>query len=109
MRRSSSGTRCSISWAIFRCWAGRFVAHIVAVKPSHAVNCELARQIVAQIRKPLVRGPDLCPAAVAAHEDLAGTDSHATTRPGEIVDPSAMAARWTSRQSCRCCRTATRS
>jgi UDP-3-O-[3-hydroxymyristoyl] N-acetylglucosamine deacetylase/3-hydroxyacyl-[acyl-carrier-protein] dehydratase len=27
--------------------------HIIAVKPSHAANCELARQIVAQINKPL--------------------------------------------------------
>jgi UDP-3-O-[3-hydroxymyristoyl] N-acetylglucosamine deacetylase/3-hydroxyacyl-[acyl-carrier-protein] dehydratase len=29
-------------------------AHIVAVKPSHAANCEMARQITAQMRKPLV-------------------------------------------------------
>ena len=28
--------------------------HVVAVKPSHTANCELARQIVAQMRKPLV-------------------------------------------------------
>jgi UDP-3-O-[3-hydroxymyristoyl] N-acetylglucosamine deacetylase/3-hydroxyacyl-[acyl-carrier-protein] dehydratase len=27
-------------------------AHVVAVKPSHAANCELARRITAQIRKP---------------------------------------------------------
>jgi UDP-3-O-[3-hydroxymyristoyl] N-acetylglucosamine deacetylase/3-hydroxyacyl-[acyl-carrier-protein] dehydratase len=27
--------------------------HIVAVKPSHTANCELARQILAQIRRPL--------------------------------------------------------
>ena len=27
--------------------------HIIAVKPSHAANCELARQIVAQMNKPL--------------------------------------------------------
>jgi UDP-3-O-[3-hydroxymyristoyl] N-acetylglucosamine deacetylase/3-hydroxyacyl-[acyl-carrier-protein] dehydratase len=28
--------------------------HVVAVKPSHTANCELARLIVAQMRKPLV-------------------------------------------------------
>src|SRR5206468_8862487 len=28
-------------------------AHIVAVKPSHTANCELVRQLAAQIRKPL--------------------------------------------------------
>ena len=28
--------------------------HVVAVKPSHTANCELARMIVAQMRKPLV-------------------------------------------------------
>lgn len=27
--------------------------HVIAIKPSHAANCELARQIVAQIRKPI--------------------------------------------------------
>ena len=32
---------------------GRIAGHVVAVKPGHASNCELARQIVAQIRKPL--------------------------------------------------------
>jgi UDP-3-O-[3-hydroxymyristoyl] N-acetylglucosamine deacetylase/3-hydroxyacyl-[acyl-carrier-protein] dehydratase len=28
--------------------------HLIAVKPSHTANCELARRIVAQMRKPLV-------------------------------------------------------
>jgi UDP-3-O-[3-hydroxymyristoyl] N-acetylglucosamine deacetylase/3-hydroxyacyl-[acyl-carrier-protein] dehydratase len=32
---------------------GRITGHVVAVKPGHTANCELARQIVAQIRKPL--------------------------------------------------------
>ena len=30
------------------------LAHIIAVKPSHTANCELARQIAIQMRKPLV-------------------------------------------------------
>jgi UDP-3-O-[3-hydroxymyristoyl] N-acetylglucosamine deacetylase/3-hydroxyacyl-[acyl-carrier-protein] dehydratase len=35
--------------------------HIVAVKPSHATNCELARQVVAQMRKPLVAAQTFAP------------------------------------------------
>ncbi|MEO6035853.1 MAG: bifunctional UDP-3-O-[3-hydroxymyristoyl] N-acetylglucosamine deacetylase/3-hydroxyacyl-ACP dehydratase [Verrucomicrobiota bacterium] len=35
--------------------------HIVAVKPSHATNCELARQITAQMRKPLVSAQTFAP------------------------------------------------
>src|SRR5215471_16717497 len=31
--------------------------HLVAVKPSHAANCELVRRITAQIRKPQTFGP----------------------------------------------------
>ena len=37
--------------------------HIVALKPSHAANCELARQIAAQIRAPLVPKPFAPPPA----------------------------------------------
>ena len=29
------------------------LAHVIAVKPSHAANCELARQIAAQMRRPM--------------------------------------------------------
>ena len=39
--------------------------HLIAVKPSHAGNCELARQIVAQMQQAVARGADLCPAAAA--------------------------------------------
>ena len=35
--------------------------HIVAVKPGHSSNCELARQIVAQIRKPLLAAQTFAP------------------------------------------------
>ena len=31
--------------------------HLIAVKPSHAANCELVRRIAAQIRKPQTFGP----------------------------------------------------
>ena len=35
--------------------------HIVAFKPSHAANCELARQIAAQMRRPLVAAQTFAP------------------------------------------------
>jgi UDP-3-O-[3-hydroxymyristoyl] N-acetylglucosamine deacetylase/3-hydroxyacyl-[acyl-carrier-protein] dehydratase len=31
--------------------------HVIAIKPSHAANCELAREITAQMRKPLPPSP----------------------------------------------------
>ena len=40
--------------------------HIVAVKPSHATNCELARQITAQMRKPLVSAQTFAPPPATA-------------------------------------------
>jgi UDP-3-O-[3-hydroxymyristoyl] N-acetylglucosamine deacetylase / 3-hydroxyacyl-[acyl-carrier-protein] dehydratase len=39
--------------------------HIVAIKPSHATNCELARQITAQMRKPLVAAQTFAPPPAA--------------------------------------------
>jgi UDP-3-O-[3-hydroxymyristoyl] N-acetylglucosamine deacetylase/3-hydroxyacyl-[acyl-carrier-protein] dehydratase len=52
-------------------------AHVIAVRPSHAANCELARLIQAQIRKPAVAAQSFAPpplagepaAAPAAEED----------------------------------------
>lgn len=35
--------------------------HVLAVKPSHTANCELARQITAQMRKPLVAAQTFAP------------------------------------------------
>jgi UDP-3-O-[3-hydroxymyristoyl] N-acetylglucosamine deacetylase / 3-hydroxyacyl-[acyl-carrier-protein] dehydratase len=47
--------------------------HVIAVKPSHAGNCELVRRIAAQMRKPLVAAqafspPPAAPKAAAAAE-----------------------------------------
>lgn len=39
--------------------------HVVAVKPSHATNCEMARQITAQMRKPLQAAQTFAPPPVA--------------------------------------------
>ena len=35
--------------------------HLIAVKPSHAANCEMARRIVTQMRKPLVAAQTFAP------------------------------------------------
>lgn len=35
--------------------------HIIAVKPSHSANCELARNIISQIRKPMVAAQTFAP------------------------------------------------
>src|SRR5437773_587355 len=37
------------------------LAHVIAIKPSHTANCELARQIVSQMRKPLVAAHTFAP------------------------------------------------
>jgi UDP-3-O-[3-hydroxymyristoyl] N-acetylglucosamine deacetylase/3-hydroxyacyl-[acyl-carrier-protein] dehydratase len=52
--------------------------HIVAVRPSHAANCELARQIVAQLRKPLTTAQTFAPpppkATASPKKEAAGRD-----------------------------------
>ena len=50
--------------------------HIVAIKPSHAANCDLARQINAQIRKPLAAAKTFSPPS---------TESQAGPASGKIV------------------------
>jgi len=57
--------------------------HVIAVKPSHAANCELVRRIAAQMRKPLVAAqafspppaaPKAAPAAEGASDDTKAQD-----------------------------------
>jgi len=45
--------------------------HIIAVKPSHAANCELARQVVAQMQKPLRAVQTFTPPPAAAGAPVA--------------------------------------
>jgi UDP-3-O-[3-hydroxymyristoyl] N-acetylglucosamine deacetylase/3-hydroxyacyl-[acyl-carrier-protein] dehydratase len=47
--------------------------HVMAVKPSHAANCELVRRVLAQMRKPLVAAQAFSPPPAAPK----------TTRPAE--------------------------
>src|SRR5207247_1515771 len=44
--------------------------HIVAVRPSHTVNCELARMIATQMRKPLMAMQTFSPPPLPAATDL---------------------------------------
>jgi UDP-3-O-[3-hydroxymyristoyl] N-acetylglucosamine deacetylase/3-hydroxyacyl-[acyl-carrier-protein] dehydratase len=55
--------------------------HLIAVKPSHAANCELVRRIIAQMRKPMVAArtfspppPNAKPAAGPAGEPVSVPD-----------------------------------
>jgi UDP-3-O-[3-hydroxymyristoyl] N-acetylglucosamine deacetylase/3-hydroxyacyl-[acyl-carrier-protein] dehydratase len=58
------------------------LGHLIAVKPSHAANCELVRRIAAQIRKPMVTAqvftppppPRVAPAPPAAEDDTTMQD-----------------------------------
>jgi len=46
---------------------GRPRGHLIAVKPSHSANCELARLISAQMRKPLLAAQTFSPPPAPAH------------------------------------------
>lgn len=60
-------------------------AHIVAVKTNHTANCELARQITQQIRRPLQVVQTFAPPSPAAGTaDKAGATSATTT--GVVLD-----------------------
>jgi UDP-3-O-[3-hydroxymyristoyl] N-acetylglucosamine deacetylase/3-hydroxyacyl-[acyl-carrier-protein] dehydratase len=37
------------------------LGHVIAIKPSHTANCELARQLVAQMRRPLIAAQTFAP------------------------------------------------
>jgi UDP-3-O-[3-hydroxymyristoyl] N-acetylglucosamine deacetylase / 3-hydroxyacyl-[acyl-carrier-protein] dehydratase len=49
------------------------LGHVVAVRPSHTANCELARLIQTQMRKPLVAMQTFTPPPLAAPEKTAPT------------------------------------
>lgn len=40
--------------------------HVIAIRPSHGANCELARQVAAQLRKPVVAAQAFTPPATPA-------------------------------------------
>lgn len=48
------------------------LGHLIAIKPSHAANCELVRRIAAQIRKPITFAPPETPRPSPAAADGEG-------------------------------------
>lgn len=60
-------------------------AHVVAIKPSHTVNCELARRLVEQERRPLVSVQAFAPPPAQA-----SAGGEAATAPGIVPSPTAM-------------------
>jgi UDP-3-O-[3-hydroxymyristoyl] N-acetylglucosamine deacetylase/3-hydroxyacyl-[acyl-carrier-protein] dehydratase len=60
--------------------------HLIAVKPSHAANCELVRRIAAQMRKPLVAAQAFAPPPPApkAAASLEGAADEARAQEGAI-------------------------
>ena len=51
--------------------------HVSAIKPSHSANCELARMIAAQMRKPLIHAQTFAPPQRSAEGDAAEGESTA--------------------------------
>jgi UDP-3-O-[3-hydroxymyristoyl] N-acetylglucosamine deacetylase/3-hydroxyacyl-[acyl-carrier-protein] dehydratase len=58
--------------------------HIVAIKPSHSANCELARQLDAQMRRPFETARAFSPPSAAVSMPRPGTASGAPPTPGSI-------------------------
>lgn len=56
-------------------------AHVVAVRPGHAANCELARQITTQLRKPLVAAQTFLPPPPAAEKAAAKEAAPTASKP----------------------------
>ena len=56
-------------------------AHIIAAKPSHAANCEMARQIAIQMRKPLTAAQTFTPPPVPATHTPARRGTETGTGP----------------------------
>lgn len=54
-------------------------AHIVAIKPSHMVNCELARRLADRVRKPAASTRAFVPPSVERAGDVAAPDSDNAT------------------------------
>jgi UDP-3-O-[3-hydroxymyristoyl] N-acetylglucosamine deacetylase/3-hydroxyacyl-[acyl-carrier-protein] dehydratase len=65
---------------------GPIAGHVVAVKPGHASNCELARQIVAQIRKPLEAAQTFAPPPPPAPVANSESEGPGPLRDGEVLD-----------------------
>ena len=68
--------------------------HVVAIKPSHHANCELTRQIMAQMRKPMLAAQSFAPPASSTSlprstEGRQGAErSELSVQDGSTLDPN---------------------
>ena len=62
--------------------------HLIAVKPSHAANCELARQVTAQMRRPMLIAQAFAPPPVPpkTEDGSPGPPSGVSLRDGATLD-----------------------
>ena len=60
--------------------------HLIAVKPSHSANCELARLIVSQIRKPMVTAQSFAPPPAEEHKSAKAAPSGLQVKDGDVLD-----------------------
>lgn len=62
------------------------LGHVVAIKPSHAANCELARQLGLQMRKPLLVAQAFTPPPPARPSETRGPEGTPTLSEGQGFD-----------------------
>jgi UDP-3-O-[3-hydroxymyristoyl] N-acetylglucosamine deacetylase/3-hydroxyacyl-[acyl-carrier-protein] dehydratase len=60
--------------------------HIVALRPSHAANAELTRQLAAQRRKPLAAAQSFAPPSAPVAREAAKGQAPAPRAPGHLLD-----------------------
>lgn len=60
--------------------------HVVAIKPSHSANCELAREITAQMRKPLPPSPKTFAPPPPAKEEETSAARNGSEKPAMDID-----------------------
>jgi UDP-3-O-[3-hydroxymyristoyl] N-acetylglucosamine deacetylase/3-hydroxyacyl-[acyl-carrier-protein] dehydratase len=64
--------------------------HLIAVKPSHAGNCEMARQVMAQIQRPFRAAQIFTPPPVPMSTALDGATGDETSLPAGMLDAQAV-------------------
>ncbi|MCL5098110.1 MAG: UDP-3-O-acyl-N-acetylglucosamine deacetylase, partial [Candidatus Omnitrophica bacterium] len=61
-------------------------AHVMAIKPSHTANCDLTRQLLSQMRKPLAAAQTFAPPPQTAPEPAKAVAESITLREGSTFD-----------------------
>ena len=64
--------------------------HLIAVKPSHAANCEMVRRITAQMRKPLVAAQTFAPPPPSKPVPVAGGSADTIAHDGAMDNQAVM-------------------